>query len=172
MKVYLGLDDWNTKNINMQIWRALRELQREYPDFKINMFVSGGLPKKTRERWMRYCLHGWYHTPNEMVAWTHIVKWGFSKIYKAPYWQLPDYFYKDLRDHGWQIMLNPEVEDPREGIRFNWNIKNEPDLTQDVLIGHGHVQNVCDNGLLESLDRIKMLPKDTEFCFLEDYYGR
>jgi hypothetical protein len=65
-------------------------------------------------------------------------------------------------------MLNPEVLDDRNGVRFTWNLKDKPNLNNYILIGHGHIPNVCGNGIVESLDRIKMLPKNTRFKFLRE----
>jgi len=71
--------------------------------------------------------------------------------------------YNKLTKLEYKIMLHPD--DPREGIKFNWNIKDSP-LDLPILYGHGHIQDVCQNGLAESFQNIIKLPKDTEFKFL------
>lgn len=165
MKVYLMLDDYN-EGIATCV-DALKELEDYFDNFKVNLFVSGGLKRIKRKPNQSYCLHGWDHTNWEDVSVANLRRWQYDKIYKAPFWQLSDEMYTRLKDEGWKIMLNPEVEDAREGIRFGWNIKDErPDGNE--LIAHGHTHNVCGNGIEESLDRIKKLPVNTTFEFLKN----
>lgn len=177
MEVYLDLDDWNKPNDTPEVYEALKELDHYFDGgFKVNLFVSLKLPipdKRALQGMGDYLMHGTKHQNWEVPTHAEIYRWENAKrtkIYKAPYWQLSDELYDRLISRGWRVMLNGEDNlDPRNGIRFNWNIKDKPDLSAFVLIGHGHVQNVCGNGLLESIDRIKMLPRSTVFKFLKDY---
>jgi hypothetical protein len=176
MEVYLDLDDWNKPNDTPEVYKALKELDHYFDGgFRVNLFVSSKLPipdKRALQEMGDYLMHGTKHQNWEVPTYAEIYRWENAKrtkIYKAPYWQLTDELYERLIERKWRVMLNGEDKDEvRNGIRFNWNIKDNPSLNNHILIGHGHVQNVCDNGLLESMDRIKMLPRDTNFKFLRD----
>lgn len=174
MIVYLSYDDFHDNNHRMEY---LKELRNYFNNFKISVFA---IPSQTTsiwldKEWLELCVHGFSHLEHEdlSISVLEALSKYYQKIYKAPFWQLNNRMYERLVACDYKIMLNPE--DPKEhryGIYFNWNLKNEPDLTKSVLVGHGHIQNVCDNGLEESLERVKMLPKDTEFRLLSKFDGR
>jgi hypothetical protein len=168
---YLDFDDAWKGNMTFQVNNALNKLYKHFPKFRVNLFVPGGLemPEYITDREIfSYCLHGWAHKHDEILTDYKLKIWKGAKVYRAPFWQLPDEMYRRLHRHGYKIMLNPEVKDTRIGIRFNWNLKDNPPLDEEVIIGHGHIKNVCGNGILESFERIMMLPQDTEFKFLRD----
>jgi hypothetical protein len=75
--------------------------------------------------------------------------------------------YNRLKRLDYKIMLHPN--DPREGIKYNWNIKDSPPFL-DILYGHGHVQDYPigpkGNGIIQAFENILKLPKNTEFRFL------
>jgi hypothetical protein len=177
MDVYLDLDDWNKPNDTPEVHNAIKELDHYFDGgFRVNLFVSSKLPIPDRRSYafmVDYLMHGVYHEEWESPTYKQLYAWQNAKrtmIYKAPYWQLTDELYERLIERKWRVMLNGEDKNEgRNGIRFNWNIKDNPSLNNHILIGHGHVQNVCGNGLLESMDRIKMLPRNTNFKFLKDY---
>lgn len=166
---YLDFDDFGEQN-NRLDW--LWMLKKEFPNFKVNLF---SIPWENRNpiwreyikslNWIQLCVHGFYHKNNEDVSQANLIAYGiaFSKVYRAPFWQLSDIMYNKLTKLEYKIMLHPD--DPREGIKFNWNIKDSP-LDLPILYGHGHIQDVCQNGLAESFQNIIKLPKDTEFKFL------
>jgi hypothetical protein len=147
-------------------------LKNEFPNFKVNLFT---IPSKCSVefleyieelKWIQICVHGLKHINNEDVPEKSLVDlpmFGYSKIYRAPFWQLSDEMYERLKKLDYKIMIHPD--DSREGIKYNWNIKDSPPPL-DILYGHGHIQDVCDNGLVESFENIMKLPKDTEFRFL------
>jgi len=171
-QIWLDLDDFGDTNSRLDwLWM----LKNEFPDFKVNLFA---IPRDNqRIEWLEYlkqldwiqlCVHGWNHESNEevdekLLKEGFIVYQGFAKVYRAPFWQLSDEMYKRLKKLGFKIMLHPD--DPREGIKYNWNIKDSPP-NLDIVYAHGHVQDVCSNGLVESFSNIMKLPKDTEFKFL------
>ena len=87
----------------------------------------------------------------------------YKRIYRAPFWQLSDTMYKRLKKLNYKIMIHPD--DPREGVKYNWNIKDSPPPLR-ILHGHGHIQDTQGNGLVEAFGNIMKLPKDTKFKFL------
>lgn len=149
-------------------------LKKEFPLFKVNLFAIpwDNQSEKWKQyikslNWVQLCIHGFYHQNNEEVSKAilenDLLSRGFVKVYRAPFWQLSDNMYQILTDLKYKIMLHPN--DLREGIKYNWNIKDSPpDLP--ILYGHGHIQDVCENGVVEAFENIMKLPKDTEFRFL------
>ena len=140
-------------------------------NFKVNLFTipddfNGKFTDYIKSLdWIQVCVHGKQHINNEEVSedWLKTFKTYFAPIYRAPFWQLSDVMYERLTKLGYKIMLHPD--DLREGIKFNWNIKNSPPPL-DIIYGHGHIQNVCDNGIEESFENLLKLPRDIEFKFL------
>ena len=172
--VYLDLDDFSESN-NRLDW--LWMLRKEFPYFKVNLFASFGLSSNgffyyiNNIKWINLCFHGNKHLNNEEVTTEELktaqLDYSFSKIYRAPFWQLSDKMYKRLEKLGYKIMLHPD--DSRDGIKFNWNIKDSPPFLE-TLYGHGHIQDYPSgskgNGLIQAFENIMKLPKDTEFKFL------
>ena len=166
---YLDLDDFGEANTRLD-WLWI--LKNEFPNFKVNLFTIPSASSlnfleyiKTLD-WIQICVHGAQHLNNEEVSESSLKefnKFGYAKVYRAPFWQLSDEMYNRLKKLDYKIMINPS--DFREGIKYNWNIKDSPPELP-ILYGHGHVQDVCENGLMESLENIMKLPKDTEFKFL------
>lgn len=166
---YLDFDDFGETN-NRLDW--LWVLKKQFPNFKVNLFTIisdyGGEFENYIETldWIQICHHGINHVNNEEVAELNLdIPKGYNpvRIYRAPYWQLSDVMYERLTKLGYKIMLHPD--DIREGIKYNWNIKDSPP-NLPILYGHGHIQDVCSNGLVEAFENILKLPIDTEFRFL------
>ncbi len=168
--ICLDFDDFGEKNNRLDwFWK----LSKEFPHFKVNLFT---IPEECSSPFLKYihtldwiqlCIHGWYHKNNEEIGPEHLKictnELRFSKIYRAPYWQLSDKMYNRLKKLGYKIMLHPS--DPREGIKYNWNIKDSPPFLE-TLYGHGHIQDTQGNGLVEAFDNIMKLPKNIKFKFL------
>ena len=167
--VYFDCDDFSEQN-NCLDW--LWMLKKQFPKFKVNLFA---IPAQCSHKfldyissieWIQLCIHGWKHINNEEISEQVLIDLKNScyvTIYRAPYWQLSDMMYKKLTKLGYKIMLHPD--DLREGIKYNWNIKDSPP-NLPFLYAHGHIKNVCSNGIEEASSNIIKLPKDTEFRFL------
>jgi len=165
---YLDFDDFSETN-NRLDW--LWMLKNEFPYFKVNLFT---IPSQCSERflmyimdikWIQICLHGLEHKHNEDIndKALKILTPAFTKIYRAPYWQLSDVMYERLKKLKYKIMLHPD--DSRDGIKYNWNIKDSPPPLS-ILRGHGHIHDTQGNGLVEAMENIMKLPKDTRFKFI------
>lgn len=89
---------------------------------------------------------------------------NFTKIFKAPQWEVSDEAEQALKDLGFVLV--------KDGY-YNWNLADESPKVgaKEPFIMHGHIQNVCDNGISERVDRVLSLPTDTEFLFLSDVLG-
>lgn len=193
MICYLGLDDFNPPHVTTEALEVFQKLVAYFPNFKATMFVSGGLPipMNPYPDKIAYALHGWYHVHYDAPSDPHLQSWLYDRVYRAPYWELPKDLYIRLQKAGYKITLNgADKDEKREGYRWNWDIKNPPDLSLPVIFGHGHISATpigafWENfGLkLEELDyhvaispnyigtcwkNIQQLPKDTEFRFLRD----
>ena len=168
---YLDFDDFGETNNRLDWFWTLK---KQFPNFKVNLFA---IPNDNQHlQWMDYlksldwiqlCVHGFWHDNNEEVPEVMLANdfpaKGFAKVYRAPFWQLSDNMYQILKKLDYKIMIHPD--DSREGIKYNWNIKDSPPPL-DILYGHGHIQDVCENGLVKAFENIMKLPLDTEFKFL------
>jgi len=167
---YLDLDDFGEQN-NRLDW--LWQLRKWFPKFKVNVFAPFGLSSNSffyyvnKIKWINLCFHGNMHLNNEEVTKEDLrvaqLDYSFAKVYRAPFWQLSDKMYKRLKKLDYKIMLHPD--DSREGIKYNWNIKDSPPYL-DILRGHGHIQDTQGNGIVEAMENIMKLPKNTDFRFL------
>jgi hypothetical protein len=137
--------------------------------------------------WIEILIHGLLHSPLEYWKLTYIdakkrtivaskmfenrnIK--FEKIFKAPQWQISSDAEQAVTDLGFLVM--------HDGY-YDWNLNSDqvrcPDGTMkqyleipkdQLVIGHGHVQDVCGNGLAQALPMLMKLPTDTEFIFLSE----
>lgn len=167
LKCCLTLDDWNRVRVTQTTMEALEKLIEYFPNFKVNLFASGGLdivdnphPDK-----YAYLLHGWKHTNYEELTNEQLQSWKYDRAYRAPYWELTDVMYQRLKDNGYKILL--DMEDTRDGIKYDWNIRFPPDLKKEFTLATGHVTNNI-NYVVDRMDNLLMLPKDTEFVFVRD----
>lgn len=175
--VFLDLDDFSESN-NRLDW--LWMLKNEFPNFKVNLFTIPNdcsidfLNYVGMIDWIQLCTHGYYHKNDEEVSLRFLQNRSilhqtehFAPVYRAPFWQLSNTMYERLKKLNYKIMLHPD--DLREGIKYNWNIKDSPPPL-DILYGHGHIQDYPigpnGNGIVQAFENIMKLPKDTEFRFL------
>jgi len=166
---YLDLDDFQEQTNELDL---LWKLKERFPYFKVNLFAIpiGNSDESWREYiksldWIQFCVHGFFHVPNEEVPKDTLILLsysGYSKVYRAPCWDLSDQMYQILKELEFKILLHPT--DPRDGIKFNWNIKDSPP-NLDILYGHGHIGYGAGNGLEESFENIIKLPEKTDFRF-------
>lgn len=168
MKAIITLDDWNTENITLQTTEALEWLRFYFPQFKVNLLVSGGMsiPENKYPDNFAYLLHGWNHSHFEELTDKQLQDWPYDHIYRAPYWELSDTMYQRLLDNGYKVLVN--VDDRREGIKYDWNIQFPPDLHKDFIFGQGHITHNV-NYIADKMGNVLMLPKDTEFKFMRDW---
>lgn len=193
--IALEADDFGPLNHRLDVLRKLRD---RYPDFKITMFTvpwdirfnteGGGTPISKPEYsewvnivrhgvedgWLEIAVHGLTHAPREFEGmdakqagaritfaekFFEDVKIPYVKIFKAPQWLLSAEAKEVIEGCGYKV-----VEDGY----YNWNIKDEFPVELDTIIGHGHVQDVCGNGLDESLFRLVQIPSEYKFKFISE----
>ncbi len=149
-------DDHNEFNNAMPWMLRLKELR---PDFKATLFSVPGLGSETFWRshpdWIELCPHGETHPDAyECASWSRFrmdayldereAEGWWTRLFKAPGWQINIDIYEALVDRGWMV-ADQHLEDRRrpEGLRTYFY---EDGLDR----WHGHVQNVCGNGLAET----------------------
>lgn len=163
----LDLDDFAEDNHRLDLLEKLKEI---FPEFKITLFT---VPSKTSESWLKelskfgfleFALHGYEHSYLECQNWSkeeakEKISNSFSDLYvkgfKAPYWAASDGLYKALKEMNFwvadqDISLAPDY---LPHYRYNWLIDQPMPLLPEIR-GHGHVQNVCGNGLEESFSNL------------------
>jgi peptidoglycan/xylan/chitin deacetylase (PgdA/CDA1 family) len=165
---YIILDDYNEEVLEDPSRGALEVCVLHFPNFKVNLAVSAGktIPENPYPDKFAYVLHGWSHRYWDEMTDEQLEEWPYDKIYRPPYWMLNDEMYERLVKHGYMIING--LDDPRNGTKYNWDIKDPPDLTKKVLFGHGHITQ-APNNIADKLGNVFMLPKDTEFRFLRDW---
>lgn len=129
--------------------------------------------------WIEVALHGLFHSPLEFaeLSYDHAKKAiltgmkmfesvgikNFTPIFKAPQWAISPAAKMAAEDLGFTVLENGY---------YNWNLANDVPNADAVepYIMHGHIQDVCENGLVETQMVVRSLPTDTEFLFLSDIY--
>jgi hypothetical protein len=149
--------DWHDHHEHNSALNRLYELKEIRPDFKCTLFAVPALGSPdfwaSHPDWVELAVHGWdHHSVYECADWRYakmdrllaepIIRLYFVEGFCAPGWQISDDCYRVLLDRGWWV-ADQHLEDGRRpaGLRTyfyedgNW---------------HGHVQNVCGNGLQET----------------------
>lgn len=149
----VDLDDFHETNHRLDL---LHELKAANPAFKVTLFAVPALGSKrfwdSVPGWCELAVHGWEHPhPREAERWSYADAISvmarrpdrFVRGFKAPGWQISDDTYRALRDCGWWV-ADQHLEDHRRpsGLR-TYFYEDGPDRW------HGHIQNVCGNGLEE-----------------------
>ena len=193
--IALEFDDFSPLNHRFDV---LEKLRLRYPELKVTMFTvcwdlryefeKGGLAinqerfipwvnavrHAVKDGWLEIAIHGLTHVPHEFAGlepklaigkvkfaeqFLEQTKIPYVKIFKPPYWEIKDSAKKALKKEGYKV-----VEDGY----YNWNIKNSFPVELDQVIGHGHVQNTCENGLEEALINLMEIPDDYEWKFISE----
>ena len=159
----VDFDDFCEKNNRLDL---LFYLKSQIPEFKANLFTIVGkcspsfLESVKEISWLDMIPHGWGHdTPRECQNWDYekskhylkeVNKLGLTKGFKAPGWQIPDGMYRALLEEGYWV-ADQHYNDRRrpKGLEVFYPTAE-----------HFHIQNVCGNGLEESLDQILQLKGD------------
>lgn len=169
--IYFDADDFCEEN---QGWKYLTMIKEYIPNFKVNLFTIIGkcsdsfIEEIKNIEWIDMIPHGLMHeTPIECIDWSYeksigylndIDKYGLTKGFKAPGWQISDGMYRALLEKGYWVADQA----------YN-NERRPKDLKYYLLDSdnkyHFHIQNVCGNGLEESLDNILKLRGNFKFIY-------
>lgn len=177
------LDDWWDGNTCLD---ELLFIKSAFPSLKVNLFASPGrcsdvlIEETAAHGWLSLCVHGWMHSSNresegwtrEMADWVlrQVEKDGrFSRVFRAPGWQLGEPTRDALVDRGWVICDHRRNRGTYDYDRVYWS--------HDPRQVHGHVQDIEHKGPqyrngVRQLMTERGLPWDarTEFLFIEDLF--
>lgn len=195
MKISYDVDDLSPMNHRFDL---IEKFRKRYPGFKMTAFLipwdirfnpqGKGTPitepeymsfvsyvkKAQKDGWLDISIHGLTHAPSEFLNLTYKEAKGralaaqkmlahvgieYNKMFKAPQWQLSEDGKKAVEDLGMVVM---------EDGYYNWNVKDERPPRKRKLVAHGHVQDVCGNGIEESFIRLTNVPSSAEWVFLKD----
>ena len=156
----VDFDDFAEDNHRLDLLERLRDAN---PKFRCTLFAIPG--KGSADFWGRvpeWCelaVHGWSHPhPRECARWSRdsieyvldhpIVTEFFVKGWKSPGWQSSDAVYEALYDRGWWIAEHWE-NIGRLPIGMQSHVI-QPDYRYGGDHWHGHIGNVCGNGIEET----------------------
>jgi hypothetical protein len=175
-------DDFSAENHRYDL---LLRLKAANPRFRCTVFAVPALGSdrfwEKVPRWIELAVHGWHHgwhdsppqdNPREAESWSEarmrevmehpIVRTHFVNGFKAPGWQISDGCYYALRKAGWWVADQPYNNERRpHGLRYH--------LLGSENHWHGHIQNVCSNGLEETFpELLKRVQAEDEFRFVSE----
>jgi len=173
----VDIDDFHQTNTG---WQYLEQIKKAIPGFKANLFTVVGrcthefIKEMQQVGWIDMIPHGWLHeTPRECANWNYgdcmeylrkCAALDLTKGFKAPGWQIPDVMYHAAHEMGYWIADQPYNHHRRPSFNRVYLLDNPMKL-------HFHIQNVCGNGLQESMDKLLALPKDADFSFIKDSFN-
>jgi hypothetical protein len=150
--------DWDDVYPGHDAMDRLQALHDIRPDFRCTLYAIPALCTddwcQQLPPWVELAVHGWRHSSNyECLNWSWqdmarcvgapVVRRYFVNGFKAPGWQISDACYDSLLAHGWWV-ADQHLEDERRpaGLRTYYY--------EDNGNWHGHVDNVCGNGIEET----------------------
>lgn len=158
----VDLDDFAADNHRLDL---LYELKRINPAFRCTLFaIPARCPAEFLRLvpdWCQLAVHGLAHTELECKEWPYelmeqlirsmqlpLAAYRWAHGFKAPYWAISDGCYGALQAYGWWV-ADQHLEDGRRprGLR-TYFYEDSPSFW------HGHIQDVCGNGLAERFDEL------------------
>jgi hypothetical protein len=131
------------------------------PEFRCTVFA---IPARGSEEfwrstpdWIELAVHGWEHPhPREAEDWSYeqanfvmdYCEELFVHGFKAPGWQISDETYRAASDRGWWIADHWDNDERRPAGQLVHRIA--PDYATNGDHWHGHIPNVCGNGIEET----------------------
>jgi len=160
----VDLDDFYDGQHRLDLLYRLKDAN---PAFRATLFAVPGLCTEefldTLPTWLQLAVHGWEHPdPYECSEWTAeqmenlldwpLVRTHFCRGFKAPGWQISQACYGVLMDHGYWVADQPYNDFRRPaGIRCHL-LSPDAGPQGENEHWHGHIQDVCGNGLEETFD--------------------
>jgi hypothetical protein len=160
----VDFDDFCETENRLDLLNLLREAN---PAFRCTLFAipAKGSPEfwESVPEWCELAVHGWEHPhPREAADWSYEEAIQvlaarpprFTEGFKAPGWQVSDDTYRALDDCGWWIADHWENDGRRpEGLRAHV-ISRAAGAGNDPDHWHGHIGNVCGNGIEETFPEV------------------
>lgn len=156
----VDFDDYCEDENRLDLLESLREIN---PAFRCTVFAipargSVDFWERTPD-WIELAVHGWLHpNPREAEAWTFkqasfVMAYCndlFAHGFKAPGWQISDETYRAALEHGWWIADHWENDDRRPVGLLTHVTRPLAAQLHDPEHWHGHIPNVCGNGIEET----------------------
>lgn len=160
----VDLDDFCEDNHRLDL---LQQLHDANPEFRVTLFAIPALGSdefwESVPEWCELAMHGWAHPhPRECETWSYETATEmlarrperFVEGFKAPGWRMSPGLYRALLERDWWVADHWDNNALRpEGIRAHV-ISPETARRENPEHWHGHVQNVCGNGLEETFDEL------------------
>lgn len=158
----VDFDDFHETNHRLDL---LEQLHQANPAFRCTLFAVPGLGTdwfwESVPEWCELAVHGYLHPdPYECTSWS--VKRMEDAIatkppqfvdgFKAPGWQISDGCYAALHEAGWWVADHYDNDARRPGGIRTHVLSPTASSGGDPGHWHGHIQNVCGNGLEETFD--------------------
>lgn len=156
----VDFDDFHATNHRLDLLHQLRDAN---PRFRCTMFAVPGLGDDafwdSVPEWCELAVHGWLHPdPREAAGWSYeeaidtllAAPPRFVEGFKAPGWQISDGTYLALQDLGWWCADHWENDWRRPEGLPTYVLPPEAATGTHEECWHGHVQDVCQNGLQET----------------------
>lgn len=158
----VDFDDWSDEENRLDLLHQLKEIN---PRFKATVFA---IPARCSEQflldapdWLELAVHGWWHpTPREAEHWSyeqanfvfdHCAD-HFAHGFKAPGWQISDDTYRVAMERGWWVADHWDNDARRPSGLLTHRIS--PDYRETSDHWHGHIPDVCGNGIAETFDEL------------------
>ena len=162
-------DDFCEQENRLDLLQTLRDAN---PEFRCTLFAIPALGSdefwESVPEWCELAVHGWEHPhPEEAKHWTYEEAFAVIEArparfvcgFKAPGWQISDATYEALGHAGWWVADHWENDGRRPpGLAAHV-------ITRAAAVGegpdhwHGHIGNVCGNGIEETfatvLERVR-----------------
>jgi hypothetical protein len=156
----VDFDDYCEDDNRLDLLERLREIN---PAFRCTVFA---IPARGSESfwaqtpdWIELAVHGWEHPhPREAEHWSyeqtcfvfdHCAEL-FAHGFKAPGWQISDATYRAASDRGWWIADHWENNARRPAGLLAHVISHASAERNDPEHWHGHIPDVCGNGIAET----------------------
>jgi len=165
----VDFDDFQQNSNGLHL---LYQIKAETPEFKATLFTIPALCSENflnlvrKLDWLDLCPHGWTHmTSTECKEWSYeeskqylgkIKPYKFSRVFKAPGWQISDGMYRALLEEGYTV-ADQAYNNERRPKGLKAYLLDSPDKH------HYHIKNVCGNGLKECFNEILNLKGEFKF---------
>ena len=139
---------------------------------------------------VRLAVHGYDHSANEFVttytdardrlrlAEDTLERAGlaYSRLFRAPYWQLSDDAIAALETGRWIVCPNsraPRIKTRSPTLYWTWNLSEDAPAPSGTVVGHGHTTDACGNGMAQVIDRVARFVERyrPEFSFMDEVMG-
>jgi hypothetical protein len=170
--VLVDFDDFCEADNRLDLLHELREAN---PAFRCTLFAIPALGSErfwdSTPEWCELAVHGYLHPhPREAETWSRgMVEWvldgvhtRFVQGFKSPGWQVSPATYEVLAERGWWVADHYDNDWRRpEGIRAHV-LSRTAASGGDPEHWHGHIPDVCGNGISETFDRLLAVVRDAE----------